>query len=51
MYLSQVSKPVLNNAELSASYYNHKFKDTLGNDGDMGTQGLNVNITVKFKVA
>lgn len=43
-----VSKPILNNVELNASYYDHKFKDALGDDGDMRAKGVNMGVTVKF---
>lgn len=43
-----ISKPILNNLELNASYYDQKFNDALGDDGDMRAKGVNVGLTVKF---
>lgn len=43
-----VSKPILNNLELNASYYDQKFNDALGDDGDMRAKGVNLGLTVKF---
>ncbi len=43
-----LSKPILNNVDLNLSYYDHKFKDALGDDGDMKAKGVNMGITVKF---
>lgn len=39
-----VSKPLLNNIELNASYYTGKFDD----DSDVKVRGVNTGITVKF---
>lgn len=43
-----VSKPILNNVELNLSYYDHKFQEALGDDGDMKARGVNMGVTVKF---
>ncbi len=43
-----LSKPILNNVELNASYYDQKFKDAFDNDGDMKAKGVNLGVTVKF---
>lgn len=43
-----VSKPILNNVELNFSYYDHKFQEALGDDGDMKARGVNMGVTVKF---
>lgn len=43
-----LSKPILNNVELNVSYYDHKFKDALGDDNDLKANGVNLGLTVKF---
>ncbi len=43
-----ISKPIVNNVELNASYYNQRFDDALGDDNDMKAKGVNLGITVKF---
>ena len=43
-----VSKAILNNVELNASYYDQKFNDALGGDKDMKAKGINLGVTVKF---
>lgn len=43
-----VSKAILNNVELNASYYDQKFNDALGDDKDMKAKGVNLGVTVKF---
>ncbi len=43
-----ISKPILNNLEVNASYYDQKFDDALGDDGDMKAKGVNLGLTVKF---
>lgn len=43
-----VSKPILNNVELNASYYDQTFSDALGEDADMKAKGVNVGLTIKF---
>lgn len=43
-----ISKPIFNNVELNASYYDQKFNDALGDDKDMKAKGVNLGLTVKF---
>lgn len=43
-----ISKPIFNNVELNASYYDQKFSDALGDDADMKAKGVNLGLTVKF---
>ena len=43
-----ISKPIFNNVELNASYYDQKFDDALGDDKDMKAKGVNLGLTVKF---
>ena len=43
-----LSKPILSNVELNASYYDQKFNDALGDDKDMKAKGVNLGVTVKF---
>lgn len=43
-----LSKPILNNIEVNASYYNQKFSDALGDDQDIKAKGVNLGLTVKF---
>lgn len=43
-----ISKPIVNNVELNVSYYDHKFKDALGDDNDLKAKGVNLGLTVKF---
>lgn len=43
-----ISKPIFNNIDLNLSYYDHKFKDALGDDGDMKAKGVHMGVTVKF---
>ena len=43
-----LSKPILNNLELNISYYDHKFKDSLGKHRDLDAKGVNLGLTLKF---
>ena len=43
-----LSKPIVSNGELNASYYDQKFNDALGEDKDMKAKGVNLGVTVKF---
>lgn len=43
-----ISKPIFNNVELNASYYDQKFDDALGDEKDMKAKGVNLGLTVKF---
>lgn len=43
-----ISKPIFNNVELNASYYDQRFNDALGDDKDMKAKGVNLGLTVKF---
>lgn len=43
-----ISKPIFNNVELNASYYDQKFNDALGDDKDMKAKGVNLGLSVKF---
>lgn len=43
-----VSKPLLNNIELNASYYDHTFGDAVDGNKDLQTKGVNLGLTVKF---
>ncbi len=43
-----ISKPILNNLEVNASYYNQTFDDAFGEDIDMKAKGVNLGLTLKF---
>lgn len=43
-----ISKPILNNLEVNASYYNQTFDDAFGEDLDMKAKGVNLGLTLKF---
>lgn len=43
-----LSKPILNNVDLNVSYYDHNFRDALGDDRDVDAKGVNLGVTVKF---
>lgn len=43
-----ISKPIFNNVELNASYYDQRFNNALGNDKDIKAKGVNLGLTVKF---
>lgn len=43
-----ISKPILNNVELNASYYHQKFKDAFDGGSDLKAKGVNLGVTVKF---
>lgn len=43
-----ISKPLFNNLEINASYYDQKFKDALAHDNDIKAKGVNLGLTFKF---
>jgi hypothetical protein len=43
-----ISKPILNNLEVNASYYDQKFNDAIADDRDVKAKGVNLGLTVKF---
>ena len=43
-----ISKPILNNLEVNASYYNQTFDDACGEDLEMKAKGVNLGLTLKF---
>ncbi len=43
-----ISKPILNNLEVNLSYYDNKFRDAIGRDGDIDASGVNMGLTLKF---
>ena len=43
-----ISKPILNNLEVNASYYNQTFDDAFGENLDMKAKGVNLGLTLKL---
>ncbi len=45
-----ISKPILNNLEVNASYYNQTFDDAFGEDLDMKAKGVNLSLTLQILI-